>query len=276
QLKLQPLPSSRAGNSRTQSSRFARRHAATIQVVAVLLVAMSSASLAAAATLSYGNRAASPLMFENIEETADDAPLFGPPRGAGPLLNFDPKSFTASAADGSETTLGTLTFDVGDGPTPDLYGFRKFEITEFGDYTLFNTTAAATAASNVQAATKVGVTVSEVNGNAVTPFTVSASTLLVKEMPTDKAFLQAWNLQLTVDLSGDLALHGYGPGAAITGASVELSNELSAASEPGVTAYIAKKDLIVTFTPELSVPEPSTLCGAIAFGVLVAGGRRRD
>jgi hypothetical protein len=227
-----------------------------------------------AASITYGDVSTPKFDFSAFTEssTTDAVPLFGAPAGFDSGLNFNPKGFVAAGANGvADQTHGQLVATItGRSPSPATrWGFTSLALSEFGDFTLLGAGSAATTAGVELNAV---VTIREINGQAVAPLVVSASTSLAYDLLADGGALQSWDATLLIDLGPNLQ-----PGQAVTMAQVVLDNSLNSASEAGTIAFIAKKDFVVSIPDPLVadvVPEPMSLAW-VAVALACAARRRR-
>lgn len=234
---------------------------------ALALVTLAFSSVASAATISYadvGPVGPDSVTFTGIAESSgtDAVPLYGPPAGFPTGLDFDPMTFTASAANGSsDLTDGQLNFTI---DVPNFKAINSFSLYEAGDYTLIGS---GTPATQVVAGAIVRATITEINGVAVAPINVTASNASVGfQLPVNAGVVQPWSLGTSVNVAAALGL-----GQFATKVDVVVNNQLIATSEPGTIAFIAKKDFQINFGDDgigNGIPEPGTfalagmaLCG---------------
>lgn len=227
-------------------------------------------SVVSAAAIPYGNVSTSKVDFLSVVESSgtDTIPLYGPPSGFEVGLDFDPTSFVASSAGGGgDVTDGQLNFII-DGKSAgpgQVWGFTSLAISEFGDYSLVGT---GTSVTKVIGGANVFVTVHEINGLPVAPFTVNASNSFQYDLASNGGLLKPWNNSVLLDLGPSLQA-----GQAVTKAEVVLNNQLNAISEAGSAAFLAKKDFRViipddSLEPVDVVPEPAS---AALLGLAVCG-----
>ena len=242
------------------------------------LLGVTVSTTAGAAAINYGNLQALPLAFTDIVESSgtDAVPLFGSPSAFSVGLDFNPASFTANATSGqADITDGQLNFRV-ESTGPVSWGFRQIGIREFGDYTLVGDGGAGT---SVFGGARMFVTVREVNEVAITPFTVSGVSSFSDSLSDGSEFLNEWGLSLAIHLGSSLMNRGFGEADVVTLADIVIDNSLIAISEAASVAFIAKKDFVVTVTPQINaVPLPASVWGLLSgIGLLMgrAVARRR-
>ena len=239
--------------------------------------------------LCYGDFMGNTVMYLNVREEAttvgDEEPLFGEPTISGDSLDFDPIGFDASATNGSsDITDSNLSFTVMAKP---LHVIKNLTLSEAGDTTLIGL-APANAYSSVTAA--VFVDILEVDGAGVALPGSNFSMLFTPsdgdyDLITDGGggprYHTIWTGSLLVDVMGilDAAVANgdippYNVGA--TKISINMDNTLTALSEVGTFAVIAKKDAGgISIT--VNIPEPTSLALAglclLAFGLARRSGR---
>jgi len=239
-------------------------------------LALCASSSALAVTINHGDFGPdAPSGFTAYQDVREDSGtdpvppgLYGPPTLTGNTLDFDPSSFVASAnGGGSDITNVQLNFDLdaGDG------GLLSLIITESGDYSLFGSGSDAT---SVAAGVSVSVDIFEVDGAAITPISVFASSSIVRDLVSDgPVVLAGWANELLVDFAAVLAANNIAFELGVTKAEVVIDNQLIAISEAGSVSFIAKKNFTLRpnegFPP--SVPEPSA--SLLLAPLLVAAGR---
>jgi hypothetical protein len=215
-------------------------------VIALCLTLAGLYSTAAqAASISYGNFGP----FLNVTESSgtDPVPLYGPPTPFPGGLDFDPTSFVASAAGGgADITDGQLNYTV-QGP-----GLLFLSLFEGGDYTL---AGIGTPLTGVTAGVIVRATVTQVNGVNVVPTPLLPVNASFADNWPPPELSQSWSLGLGLNVGAQVTAL-FGPNAKATRVDIAIDNTLTAISEPGTIAFIAKKEFFVDHDV---VPEPSTL-----------------
>jgi hypothetical protein len=230
----------------------------------VCAIAFLLARSADAALINYGSFTlpAAGISSNNVAESSatDAVPLFGPPAPFVVGLDFDPAGFVASATGGaSDITDGQLNFTVAGVSSPTgSVAVNSITLFEAGDYSM---TGAGTPATQVLAGVITRVTVTEVDGVAVSPFSlfpVSASVGF--NLVANPGIVQPWSLGTTINIASQLPGFGFGPGAGATRVEVVIDNNLLALSQTGSIAHIAKKDfrLEVNSVIRGTIPEPTT------------------
>jgi len=242
---------------------------------ALVCVAFFSNS-ARAATISYGDFddivSGGTITYIGVEESSgtDPVPLYGTPSISINELSFTPNLVATASGGGIDVTDGLLSFDLEVEPGHAIVGL---EISEFGAYSLLgsgtDTTQALIAAIGF-------LTITEVDGVPISPFTVTDSFSLSFDLVADgPVALAPWTEGLSFDLSAALAAEGFSASSGVTAAEFVMNNQAVAFSEAGTLSFIDKKGLDITV--ETVVPEPATLMLAVlAFGSIgLAAGRRR-
>ncbi|MEZ6190741.1 MAG: PEP-CTERM sorting domain-containing protein [Phycisphaerales bacterium] len=224
-----------------------------------------------AVPINYGDFIGSTVNFIGVTEDSGThtPPLYGAPSVFGDTLDFNPISFNAGAtgAGGVEITDGTLSLMM----TSKAGNFiDKVLFDEAGDVTLagiggIGTFASVTANFNVEIQEVDGVGIGSILIAVPMVFTPSGGTY---DLATDAGggpfYNSAWSGSLMVDLTQALIDNNIPYVNGVTKISVVFDNTLTAISENGTSAFIAKKDVggvgITVF------PEPASL------GLLMLGG----
>lgn len=226
--------------------------------LAALLLLTGGGGAFGAYSFNYGNFLGSNVDFLNVREDTytDNTALFGTPVRLVDSLAFTPTGFAAYSANGvADITDGQLTLTIDAKPG---HYIDRILISERGDYTLAALAGTATAAVYAQ----VQVQVHELDGMAVTPFTISAT---VNFTPTAGQYsitggLSNGQWQGTLDLDLDAQLAAIGKSGHATLVNFTMDNTLVALSQSGTVAHIAKKDYVQEIS--VMVPEPTTFLGA--------------
>jgi hypothetical protein len=241
-------------------------------------------TVAQAAPINYGNFAGVTVDYLNVTEDANSAgdapPLFGAPSVSGDSLDFDPVGFNASAtgAAGIDVTDGNLSFTI---KAKAGYAIDMVSLSEAGDTTLagFGTDGTFTSV------TAIGViNIDEVDGVGIATiavpfsltFTPSGGTFgLASDGGGGPLVSEGWSGSLLQNIEQELIDENVSFTLGATQISINLDNTLTARSEAGTFALIAKKDFGgVSIT--VNIPEPATWLLASMVGMAaVAAGRRR-
>ncbi|MFV2066636.1 MAG: PEP-CTERM sorting domain-containing protein [Pirellulales bacterium] len=259
-----------------------KRHAGfrfTVAGICCSLLFLSSSS--DAQPINYGDFMGDAVWFRMVQEDSgtDPTPLYGAPTVFGNSLDFDPVSFNAfaSGAGGIDLTDGTLAMKIEAKPG---VGISDLLYNEAGDFTLLGFGSDNTL-SSVRAAFFVNIL--EVDGVGITPVNLNFS----MDMSPDGGIYRLaeqgggplqqgnWSGSLVVDIDGALADAGVPFDLGATLVSVTLDNTLTALSQDGTSAFIAKKDFGGT-SITVVIPEPvSLLLMAVGLIGLVVVRRRR-
>ncbi len=233
-----------------------------------LAVALGVVSTAQADIFSYGDFAGSDFAFLNVTEGTGSVPnpLFGAPIVSGNTLLFSPLDFeSASTGAGgvniTDGTLSTLIMATGS------LGIQQIILEESGDYSLLGSGGAGTSAT---AAASWFINVIEVDGVAVNPISLDASTVFASVNLADNGsgIAVVWDGAVTIDIAALLAANNIVGDA--TKVTFNMDNTLATTSEAGTSALISKKDQGVKITV---VPTPSAL---VVLGLMgITGSRRR-
>ncbi|MFV2066635.1 MAG: PEP-CTERM sorting domain-containing protein [Pirellulales bacterium] len=225
-------------------------------------------SLVQAAPINYGDFMGDTVRFLDVTEdsvTDPNTALYGAPTVTGNSLDFDPVSFNAFAtgAGGLDLTDGTLSLVIEAKPGQ---GILSLVFNEAGDYTLLGFGSDNTLAS-VRAPFFINIL--EVDGTPIQPINIQA----VMEVAPDNGQYRLveqgggplqqgnWTGKLMVDVAQEITDAGHSFLRGATKLSVTLDNTLSALSEEGTSAFIAKKDFGGTSITVIGgeIPEPSTV-----------------
>ncbi len=226
------------------------------------IILYAGAAHATMFTTNYGDFAATTVSYNQVTESSgtDANALYYAPTIAGDTLNFDP-IFTAfaSGAGGTDTTDGQLGFDINADPGNFI---NKLMFSERGDFSLsgFSNDAYADVSASFF------VEILEVDGVALAQ-PINASTSMTFDPNANGSFLLSvggvplydgiWSGDMAIDIEALLVLNGIPFINGATKLHMELDNTLTALSQAGTSAYIAKKDFqgfSVT-----AIPEPATL-----------------
>ena len=229
-------------------------------VLAALLVMSSFAS----AAISYpGQIVGVNVIYSNFSEESGTDPgvaLYGAPSyGGGDSVAFDDLFFSAYAEGdlGTDTTDGTLFGTVAAKPN---HAVDTIKFEEFGD---FNLTGFQNNAF-VSVTNTIFIKVKEIDFVNVEDFTFEVDMVMT---PSDGDWLLTeggypqyqgdWSGTLFVDVTQ--AIIDAGLTGVATDVDFTMDNTLSALSQAGTTAFIAKKETNGLKVTTLDVPEPATL-----------------
>ena len=270
--------------SRSAFSFAAKRVGRQLLVAMAMLSLAAFAPMAVAVPINYGNFSGTTVDYIDVEEdtnSGDTLPLFGAPSVSGDSLDFDPVGFNAhsTGAAGVDVTDGNLNFMI---MAKAGYAIDMLSLSEAGDTTLsgFGTNATFTSVTGIG-----NLDILEVDGVGITPkisvpinlvFTPSGGTY---ELGADGGggplFSTIWSGSWLKNIEQELINNNVPYTLGATKVSINLDNTLTALSEAGTFALIAKKDFGgVSIT--VNIPEPATWLLVSVCGVLAAaGGRRR-
>jgi hypothetical protein len=216
----------------------------------------------AAATISYGNfgPVGPGISFLDVAESSgtDPVPLFGPPTPFVTGLDFDPANFVASAGAGAvDITDGQLNYTVMSTAGGQI---SSIKLSERGDYSL---TGVGTNATQALAGAIIQATITQINGAAVAPFSLTPVNASVAfNLAANPGIVQPWSLGLTLNVAAQVAAQ-FGANARATKVEVAIDNQLQALSQTSAQgsslAFIAKKDFRIDIGGDGVIPEPGTL-----------------
>ena len=271
---------------------------------ATLLGLVAVGQQAHAAPIVYGSFAGTTVDYLSVTEDANSAgdvpPLFGEPTTIGPVtpgypavpcvlcaipgnsLDFDPTGFGASAtgAAGIDLTDGNLTFTVVAHPGKAI---SVLELSEAGDLTLAGVGTDATSVSvtavgvlNVLAVDGVGLFPTTISVPFSLTFTPSGTFGLVSDGGASAPFpfFSDWSGFLSKNIEQILIDNSVSYTLGATQISVNLDNTLTAQSENGTVALIAKKEFGGLSVTVETIPEPATWLLLAICGMAVGATRR--
>jgi hypothetical protein len=250
-------------------------------------------SSSALAQINWGDYAGATVDFLQVTEdsnSGDTLPLFGEPNIVGDSMDFDPVGFGAFSSGGGapDITDGNLTFMVMTQNDLDIIDTLSF--SEAGDTSLTNGLSFDDALTTVEA--HVFIDILQIDNQDVgqalniddymvftpspnlTPNPIGDYQISVDSL-NGHTYSTNWFGSLFVDLTAYLDDNDIEYEFGVTKVSVNIDNILTAASQDGSSAVIAKKDfdgLVVT----VNVPEPaSCVLACIGLALLALVGRRR-
>ncbi len=259
---------------------------------AAALVCVAMSSVSQAMSINHGDfddlGGGGTVMYTDVTESSgtDPVPLFGAPDVSVNLLDFDPTTFSANSGGGGvDFTDGQLNFGIMGVPGAPI---TTILIREGGDYTL----------AGVGPATLLGygiglrVTVTEIDGVAVTPFDVVGAASGTLSLPGDAGILPGdagialpWDLELEFNLGAALVLQeglefGTDFTLGVTKAEVSIDDTLFSISRPASVALIAKKNFLINISTDPldpnDIPEPTTMALALLACCGLGLGSRRN
>lgn len=255
----------------------------SLAVIAAILTLVAAPSVFAV-PINYNDFEGTTVWYRDVTEdtnTGDTQPLFGMPTISGDALDFNPIGFSASAsgANGVDQTDGQLFFMIEAKPGQ---GIGSIVLTEAGDVTL---TGFGTDRTFAAVTTNITIDILEttagarnVNGQATMTFTPSGGDFdQLNDGGGGPLFSSNWSGGALIEVGAILAANGFS-GETATKVNINLDNVLSALSEDGTVATIAKKDADISgLTIEVMevIPEPSSLLLSLGSLLVLAGARRR-
>lgn len=240
------------------------------------------AAPAVAVPINYGDFSGATVDYLQVTEDANSAgdtpPLFGAPTVSGDSIDFDPVGFNASTAGGgADVTDGNLKFGIQAKPGKAI---TSVTIAEAGDVTMAGfggdtTFASVTTRIFVDILEVDGVPISVVSDNNISiPFAPSGGSYgLGTDGGGGPLYSSAWAGSVAINVNSILTANNVPFASGATKVNINLDNTLTAISQVGTTALIAKKNASgVTIT--VNIPEPSAclLAGMSLVGLLI---RRR-
>jgi hypothetical protein len=230
-----------------------------------------------AAPINYGDFNGLNLSYLQVTETVntpgDTAPLYGAPTLIGDQLDFNPKGFSAGAVNGNlDITDGQLNFTL----LSNLgRAITDLAVSEGGDFTLLGTgTAATNVGFAISLATVKVLAVDGINLGApvsLTPVTASSTRNLI----THPGIGQLWDLTNNYDVNAALINAGVPFSLGATKIEVAINDTLTAISETGTIAFIAKKDFVLISATVIPEPSSTALLAVTAIAGAVTRRRRR-
>ena len=245
------------------------------------LALMITALPSQAAFFDYGDFSGTDVDYIDVEEETGSelVPLFGAPEISGNLLDFDPQGFFAETANGGADIIDSqLNFEICAKANKTI---NNVKLNEAGDFVL---QGAGTGGTFVSVSAPTTITIKEVDGVPIAPFIDIVTNMDFVPVSVPDGFYdlptfgpvngQQWSGSLMVDITQELIAQNVPFNFGATKVELFLNNSLTAISETGTIARIAKKDFS-GFTITTNIPEPTT-CSMALLGLLavVSAGRR--
>jgi hypothetical protein len=264
---------------------------ALVAAVACSFLVLTSPALtvpALATQINYGTHAGTDVTYVNVtEDTGADEPLplFGPPLVTGNSIDFNPLGFdAASAGVDSDITGSNLVFAIAAhiGSRIDTVSlFESGNTTQTGGVTpgSMGTASAVFAAGGLDIHEVDFAPINHISVPFSLSFTPSGGTYF---LGTDGGGLPLyhtlWTGSTTLDVEAILIANGFTDFNGATRVSIDLINQLDAASQAGTAAQISKLDFGAITTGKVvraDIPEPSSVVLAALglFGLMAV--RRR-
>ena len=275
----------RSHRARGASAMTAQRLSSVIAALLGAILISCIPQTAVCAPINYGSHTGNTVSYIDVTEdstTGDALPLFGAPIFSADSLDFNPVGFDAAAsgAGGSDATGSRLTFMVMANAGTAITNISFFEA---GQTTLAGT---GTDSTSAQVTANGTLTISEVDGSAVTPivrpialaFSPSGGTYgLASDGGGLPVFHTPWSGALVVNIGPILTSEGVPFAFGATKLSIDIENTLTAQSEAGTSSLVSKKDFGgISIT--VNIPEPSCLIlagvGVFGWASRSRGGRR--
>ena len=208
-----------------------------LQTIVVVVASNLLSATADAASINYGNFGPIPPGVTFIDVTdrsgTDAVPLYGPPTPFVTGLDFDPVGYVSSATGGSEdTTDGQVNFTlVGDITPPSGVAIASVGLFEAGDFTLLGV---GTVATQAIAGASVRITVTEVDGAAIAPLSLTPVNASVGfNLVANPGVVQPWSLGATLNVDAGSTSAGVPFTLGATRLEVVIDNVLNTLSESG-------------------------------------------
>jgi hypothetical protein len=222
------------------------------------------------APINYGSFTGNTVHYVDVTEdsnSGDTLPLFGVPIVTGDSIDFNPVGFDANATNGSvDITDSNLSFAVHAKPG---FAINNINLDEAGDTTMAGfgndstvTSVTADGALNIFEVDGMGISV--ISRPISLVFTPSNGDYkLLTDGGGGPLFHTQWSGSLFLNIAQILTQEGQPFVTGATKISINIDNTLTAVSQVGTTALIAKKDfggvsITVNRPPSGEIPEPAT------------------
>lgn len=243
---------------------FAKRRLAKLAIATgVVLGSLLTCQSSHAAPINYGTFMGNTVSYVDVTEdsnSGDALPLFGPPAVSGDSMDFNPVGFDAnSSGGGADITDGNLKFGVYAKPG---FAIKNLLLNEAGDTTIAGfgdngtlTRVTADGVLNISEVDGVGI------GLAGIPISLTfiplGGSYQLGDLGGGPFFHTQWGGSLFLNLNQILTANSVPFTTGATKISINLDNTLTAVSQAGTTALIAKKDF-GGMSITINVPEPAS------------------
>jgi hypothetical protein len=268
--------------SRHQAARMLYPKRSLTQLIIAASVVLFTLSLghgAQAAPINYGTFVGTTVDYVDVTEdsnSGDPLPLFGAPVAFGDALDFNPVGFEASSSGGgADITDSNLSFKI---DAHDGHAITNVMLSEAGDTTIAGfgdngtlTSVTADGVLNIHEVDGVGVGLAGIPISLT--FTPNGGNYKLGDLGGGPFFHTQWSGSLFLDLNAILTANSVSHTYGATLVSLNLDNTLTAVSQDGTTALIAKKDFGgISIT--VNVPEPISVA-LVGWGIVGLAGIRR-
>jgi hypothetical protein len=249
---------------------------AFLQCAALVIVAASNS--AQAAPINYGNFSGATVDFLQVTETANFpqniGPKFGAPTVIGDTLDFNPAGFAVTGIGGSLGLMDVqLNFTIMARPGRTI---TDVNVDELGDFKL---TGSGTAATQVNYALSLAsIKVLEIDHVPLfAPITLNGLTVQGGKNLVANPGTGLWSLSADYDVEAALLAKNVSFVSGATKIELALDNTLTALSQAGSIAFVAKKDASGVVVTVVTIPEPASmlmLASMSCTGILIRRRRR--